>query len=198
MAMEEQLKKQTKEDSKKIEILDFIRLILICFVVVFLCVKFVFRPVTVDGDSMVPTLHNNEFGFSNVFSTFVSDVKRFEVVVLNNENTHKLWVKRVIGLPNEKVEYRDDKLYINDQEIKETFLDPAYVKSVTGGTKLFTENFGPYYLADDEYFVVGDNRGVSRDSRKSDVGPFPRSAIVSKYVIVLYPFDQMRIVSNGS
>lgn len=196
MKVEEKLKKETKKESIKIEILDFARMILICFVFVFLCVKFVFRPVTVDGNSMYPTLVDSEWGFSNVFSTFVSDIKRFEVVVAYNEETDKLWVKRVIGLPTEKIEYRDNKLYINDEYVEETFFDQEYINSKTNnGERPFTSDFGPYYLAEDEYFLMGDNRQVSKDSRI--VGPFKKDAIVSKYVIVLYPFSDMRIVSNG-
>lgn len=195
--MEEKLKKETKKESLKIEILDFVRMILICFVFVFLCVKFVFRPVTVDGSSMYPTLIDKEFGFSNVFSTFVSDPERFEVVVAYYEETDKLWVKRVIGLPGEKVEYKDDKLYINDEYVEETFFDETYVNSVTNnGESIFTGDFGPYYLGEDEYFLMGDNRQVSKDSRV--VGPFTKEDIVSKYVLVLYPFDKIGIISDGT
>lgn len=198
--MEENIKKETKKESVKIEILDFVRMILICFVFVFLCVKFVFRPVTVDGSSMYPTLEDKEFGFSNVFSTFVSDIKRFEVVVVYNEDitqSDKLWVKRVIGLPGEKIEFKDNILYIDDKEVKETFFDESYVKERTeNGASLFTSDFGPYYLADDEYFLMGDNRQISKDSRS--VGPFKKADIVSKYVIVLYPFSKFGIVSDGT
>ncbi|WP_277489577.1 MULTISPECIES: signal peptidase I [unclassified Breznakia] len=197
--MEEKLKKETKKESIKIEILDFVRMILICFVFVFLCVKFVFRPVTVDGNSMYPTLVDQEFGFSNVFSTFVSDIKRFEVVVVYNEETDKLWVKRVIGLPGETVQYKSNKLYINGEIVEETFFDQEYVNSKTNnGNELFTSDYGPITLKEDEYFLCGDNRQISKDSRSPSVGPFKKNAIVSKYVIVLYPFDEMGIVSNGS
>jgi len=195
--MEVKLKKETKKESFKIEVLDFVRMILICFVFVFLCVKFVFRPVTVDGSSMYPTLIDKEFGFSNVFSTFVSNPDRFEVVVAYYEPTDKLWVKRVIGLPGEKVEYKDDKLYINDEHVEEVFFDDIYVNNITNdGAVNFTSDFGPYYLGNDEYFLMGDNRQVSKDSRM--VGPFKKEAIVSKYVLILYPFDKMGIVSDGT
>lgn len=195
--MEEKLKEETKKESFKIELLDFVRMILICFVFVFLCVKFVFRPVTVDGSSMYPTLENQEFGFSNVFSTFIGDVHRFEVVVVYNEETDKLWVKRVIGLPNETVEYREGKLYIDGKHIEETFLDKDYVNSQTNNGEFpFTKDFGPTKLGPDEYFLVGDNRNVSKDSRI--VGPFQKDAIVSKHVIILYPFDKIGIVSDDA
>ncbi|MDQ0362941.1 signal peptidase I [Breznakia pachnodae] len=195
--MEAKMKKETKKENIKIEILDFIRLILICFVFSFLCIKFVFRPVTVEGNSMYPTLIDQERGFSNVFSTYVSDIKRFEVVVVNYEPNDDRWVKRVVGLPGEKVEYKNNKLYINDEFVEEDFFDEAYVNEKTNnGQIIFSRDYGPYQLGDDEYFLVGDNRIVSYDSR--EVGPFKKEDIVSKYVLVLYPFDKIGVVSSDN
>lgn len=191
------MKKETKKENIKIEILDFIRLILICFVFSFLCIKFVFRPVTVEGNSMYPTLIDQERGFSNVFSTYVSDIKRFEVVVAYYEPNDDRWVKRVVGLPGEKVEYKNNKLYINDEFVEEDFFDEAYVNEKTNnGQIIFSRDYGPYQLGEDEYFLVGDNRIVSYDSR--EVGPFKKDDIVSKYVLVLYPFDKIGVVSSDN
>lgn len=191
------MKKETKKEKIKIEILDFIRLVLICFVFSFLCIKFVFRPVTVEGNSMYPTLVDQERGFSNVFSTYVSDIKRFEVVVVNIDDIDERWVKRVIGLPGEKVEYKNNQLYINDEFVEEDFFDEDYVNEKTNNGKIiFSRDFGPYQLGEDEYFLVGDNRIVSYDSRS--VGPFKKDDIVSKYVLVLYPFDKIGVVSSDN
>lgn len=191
------MKKETKKENVKIEILDFIRLILICFVFSFLCIKFVFRPVTVEGNSMYPTLIDQERGFSNVFSTYVSDIKRFEVVVVNIDDIDERWVKRVVGLPGEKVEYKNNQLYINDVLVEEPFLDEDYVNEMTNnGEIVFSRDEGPVVLGDDEYYLVGDNRLVSYDSRS--VGPFKKENIVSKYVLVLYPFDKIGVVSSDN
>lgn len=191
------MKKETKKENVKIEILDFIRLILICFVFSFLCIKFVFRPVTVEGNSMYPTLIDQERGFSNVFSTYVSDIKRFEVVVVNIDDIDERWVKRVVGLPGEKVEYKNNQLYINDVLVEEPFLDEDYVNEMTNnGEIVFSRDAGPVVLGDDEYYLVGDNRLVSYDSRS--VGPFKKENIVSKYVLVLYPFDKIGVVSSDN
>ncbi len=193
--MEEKIKQETKKENVKIEILDFLRITLICFIFVFLCVKFIFRPVTVDGLSMYPTLKDQEFGFSNIFSTFVGDPKRFDVVVAEYEPTGKLWVKRVIGLPGETVQFLNDKLYINGKYVEEKFLDKDYIAEQTNnGATQFTDDFGPFKLGNDQYLLCGDNRKISYDSRK--VGPFRKKDIVSKYVYVVYPFDQMGIVDN--
>lgn len=185
-----------KKDKFVFELLDTLRWVIICFVIVFLCTRFVFKPVRVDGESMYPTLENEEYGVSNVFSALLSDFERFDVVVVNYEETDSQWVKRIIGLPNETIEYRDDKLYIDGKYVKEPFFDEDYRSSQTMTGISFTENFGPITLQDDEYFLMGDNRPVSYDSRR--VGPFKESTIVSKSVIIVYPFDKVGIVNDGT
>lgn len=187
-------------DTKKsysIELLDFVRLTLICFVIVFLCVKFLVRPVTVDGSSMYPNLKDGESGFSNVISTFIEKPSRFDVVVVHYKPTDKLWVKRIIGLPGETIQYKDNKLYVNGKYVSEPFLDQEYMDSQTNnGSINFTDDYGPITLKNNQYLCLGDNRRISYDSRR--VGPFKGSDIVSKYVYVLYPFNEMGIIDNGS
>ena len=193
----EEIKEKVKKESFTIEILDLVRTILICFIVVFLCTQFLFKPVRVDGKSMYPTLEDKEYGFSNVLSVLMNDFHRFDVVVVNYAPTDTQWVKRIIGLPNETIEYRDNKLYINGKYMKEAFFDKKYVASQTqNGEYPFTENFGPIVLKEDEYFLMGDNRQVSFDSRR--VGPFLGKDIISKSVFVYYPFDKIGIVSDGT
>lgn len=189
-----------KVNETKTEILDFIKMVLICFVLVFLCVKFFFRPITVSGSSMYPTLEDQEFGFSNVFAGLTSEIERFDVVVVQDEKTgDDLWVKRVIGLPGEEIEYFDDQLYIDGKPVEEPFLNKAYMETQIGDRNYgntFTHDVEPIVLGEDEYFLLGDNRPVSRDSRAAGIGPFKRSSIISKNVLVLYPFDKIGMVSN--
>ena len=192
--METKIKKY-KEDKIKIEMLNFTRLILICFVFSFLCIKFIFTTVTVEGSSMYPTLIDQEKGVSNVFSTYMSEIKRFEVVVVNIKSKDERWVKRVVGLPGEKIEYKDNQLYVNDILVQENFFNEEYVKEATNNGEIgFSKDCGPFYLDDDEYFLVGDNRILSYDSR--DIGPFKKKDIVSKYVVIYYPFDKIGVVSD--
>lgn len=198
----EEIKDKTKPKQDKsffvIEILDLVRIVLICFVCVFICTQFLFKPVRVEGESMYPTLENNEYGFSNIFSALISDFNRFDVVVVNGDKTNgDNWVKRIIGMPNETIEFRDDQLYIDGKLIEEPFLDTNYMESVKSTKKnIFTEDFGPITLGSDEYFVMGDNRGLSFDSRA--VGPFKQDDIISKSVLILYPFDKIGLVNDGT
>lgn len=181
-----------------IELLDLVRIVLICFVIVFICTNFIFKPVKVEGVSMYPTLEDEEYGFSNIFSSLINDFNRFDVVVVNGVQTaHDNWVKRIIALPNETIEYKSNKLYINGKHIEEPFLNDEYMKSQTNqGQSLFTQDFGPITLNDNEYYLMGDNRLVSHDSRV--VGAFDEDDIISKSILVLYPFNKIGIVNDGT
>ena len=138
-----------------------------------------------------------EFGFSNIFATYTSEPERFDVVVVHYAPTDKLWVKRIIALPGETIEYKDDKLFINGQYVEESFLDAEYINSQTNnGSIRFTDDFGPFTLGENEYFLCGDNRQVSYDSRR--VGTFNKEDIVCKYVYILYPFEEIGVVKNGT
>lgn len=126
---------------------------IIITIVVVLIRLFIVSPVQVDGLSMYPNLKNNEYLLLNKFDKTYS---RFDIVVLKH-NKDKL-VKRVIGLPGEKVYYKNNKLYINDEHVEEDFIDTE--------TADFTlSQIGYNVIPEDYYFVVGDNRGDSKDSR---------------------------------
>lgn len=195
--MDEMNKKNRKKSKFAIEILDLIRTVLICAVVVFVCTKFFFKPVRVDGDSMKPTLKDGEYGFSNVFSILNEDFSRFDVVVVNHNEDNSLWVKRIIGMPNDTVEYKNDKLYVNGKYLEENFLDKEYVNRQTNNGEIqFTRDFGPVKVKKNEVFLMGDNRLVSHDSRA--VGAFEISDLLSKSVFIYFPFDEIGSVSNGT
>lgn len=160
-------------------IFEFFKSLLISIVIVALIITFVAIPVRVNGSSMYPNLHEGDFGFSGKFNR-VLGYKRFDVVVLENEATAQKIVKRIIGLPGEKVEYKNSQLYINGEAIEEDFLDEG----------VFTNNF-VIELNEDEYFCLGDNREVSQDSRY--YGPFSSKDIVAKSILILYPFSDIGI-----
>lgn len=136
--------------------------------------SFVVTPALVDGASMDETLKDGELVLINKFVYIVSDINRFDVVVVNNEHDEDKIIKRVIALPNEKIEYKDDVLYINDKEVK-------------GMTFEHTSDF-VYETKDDEYFVMGDNRDISKDSRM--LGNFKSKDIVGKVNLRIFPFKK--------
>ena len=131
---------------------------ILIIIAVILIRLFVVTPVRVDGASMNPTLSNNQILLLNKMD---KNYKRFDVIVFNH-NGNKL-VKRIIGLPGDKVTYSDNKLYINDKLVKENY------------TRKDTDDFISDKVPSDMYFVLGDNRSNSLDSRyigfvdKSDI-----------------------------
>lgn len=169
------------------EVIDFGKTLIVSFVFVFLFTTFIAKPVKVNGDSMYPQVKHEQVGFSLVLGK--NHVERFDVVVVYIEETEKYLVKRVIGLPNETVSYKDSQLYINGIAVEENFLDEAYVSSQSVNMS-FTGDL-EIMLSEDEYFLLGDNRPYSRDSRY--YGAFSKEDIVSKGLFVLYPFNEIGV-----
>jgi signal peptidase I len=129
----------------------------------------------VSGASMDDTLKDGQIVLVNKIVYRVSDVKRFDIVVVKNEINKDKIIKRVIGLPNEKIAYKNNKLFINDELVKVDY----DIKD--------TEDF-EYTTSDNEYFVLGDNRPVSKDSRA--LGPFDKKEIIGRVRFRLFPFTK--------
>ena len=139
---------------------------------------YVITPIEVNGDSMYPTLNNRDIMILNKVQTELGEVKRFDIVVVKYDG--KYLIKRVIGLPGETIEFKDNKLYIDGVETEENFLKED-VK---------TDNFKlEGKIPDNYYFVVGDNRPVSLDSRY--LGAFSRSKIIGKTALTVFPFNRV-------
>ena len=189
--------KKRKKDTVLI-CLDFIRLIIITCVIAQLFQTFVMRKNEVIGSSMYPTLEEDEIVFINIAANLFTEIDRFDVVVVKNESTDELWVKRVIGMPNETVEFKRDHLYIDGKEYNQDFLDSSYMEQMKTSNKLeyFTTDYTAK-LGEDEYLLVGDNRPTSLDSRNESIGPFKREQIIAKGVLVVYPFSKVRYVADG-
>lgn len=183
-------RKRRIKASIKREIKDFVKTFLVIAVCVFVCANFIVRPVKVKGSSMYPTLQDSEYGFSNIIGTKISKLKRFDIVVIYIPEKKEYIVKRVIGLPNEKVSYVDDQLYINDQPVEEPFLNTEYKNSYDG---TFTDGVLETTLRDDEYYCLGDNRPNSKDSRY--YGPFSVKNISSKGILILLPLQSINLLT---
>lgn len=181
-----------KDDKFLIALKDIIRTFVIYFVVLFLVTTFLARPIRVEGSSMVPTLHDGELGFSNIFSVKIGDINRFDIVIVYIEQTDKYIVKRVIGMPGDTISFENDILYINGVETAQPFLDTDYVNSykASNNDSVFTHDVNPVTLGSEEYFLMGDNRPYSTDSRV--YGPFHKSEIKSKDALIIYPLNKIR------
>ena len=142
---------------------------IVIVIVVILIRSFIVTPVKVNGTSMAPTLKGNEI----MLLYKLGKIDRFDIVVLKIDNNDNL-IKRIIGLPGETVEIKDNKIYINDKKIED-----KYGFGVT-------YNIDKVTLKDDEYFILGDNRIVSLDSRV--FGTIHESEIKGTANFIIYPF----------
>lgn len=148
-------------------------------IISFVLLKFIILPCEVRQSSMLPTLKENDRGYSFIITRNI-DIKRFDICVIDQKDSDShLLVKRIIGLPNETLEYKDNKLYINGEYIEEPFLQD----SKTENTKI--------ELKDNEYYCLGDNRSVSKDSRY--YGAFTKDEIVSTKMFIIYPFEDFGV-----
>ena len=160
--------------------------VLLCYFVI----NFVGCRSRVDGSSMNPTLEDGDNLWVDKLSYRFGNPKRFDVIIFNyDEDT--TYVKRIIGLPGETVRIdQDGHIFINDQLLKED-----YGKEVILPTNLGRAS-QPVVLGEDEYFVLGDNRNNSQDSRWADVGNVNRKDIVGKVILRIYPFSKFGTIKK--
>ena len=155
----------------------------IIVVVVVLFRTFIATPVRVNGDSMYSTLNNGDILILNKLN---KNYKRFDVVVISkkvNGSKTKL-VKRIIGLPGEKIEYKDNELYINDKKIED-------VSTARTGNFNLKDLYNFETIPDNYYFVMGDNRNNSSDSRDYRIGLIKKEEIIGTTRIRLFPFNKI-------
>lgn len=146
------------------------------------------RPTIVKQTSMQDTLNPNDYIIMyRMAYSGDKEPKRGDIVIFKSElqdenGKNKLLIKRVIGLPGDKITINDGKVYINDKEYDESYLKDGYT---TGSVNNFKVPKG-------EYFVMGDNRVVSIDSRYSEVGCIKKDAIKGRAVLRLFPFTKIK------
>lgn len=181
------------------EIWDFSKTLLFFVAIIMLLRAFIFAPYNVSGESMEPNFHDGEKLIISKLSYEFKDPERFDVVVFHAYEGRD-FIKRVIGLPGDKIRYEDDVLYINDKPVTENFI--TSMKESTEGN--YTEDFDMELLRTAEVvpeghvFVMGDNRPNSEDSRFSNVGFVPYENIVGKVQIRYSPFSQFNFNVGGN
>ena len=185
--------KNSKQHTIFDEVLSWIKVIVIAFVIAFICSRLIVLPIQVEGNSMYPTLEDGEFGVSYVFKKQFLEIERGDIVVVHYKPADEYWVKRIIALPNETIYCKDDKIYIDGKVLDEPYLDQEYVESIRKSQGYFTEDFEAVTLGDDEYFVMGDNRIASLDSRRLNE-MFTIDDIRSASGFVLFPFEKMKFM----
>lgn len=184
---EEETEDSSEQDGKHklrgffVEALIYIAIIVLCMKVV---PRYVIQRTIVDGDSMENTLINRENLLVEKVSYHFKEPERFDVIVFYpyGRDNEEYYIKRVIGLPGETVQIIGSDIYINGEILEENFgKDPITRAGIVEE---------PQTLGDDEYFVLGDNREVSQDSRYEEVGFVKKKNIEGKAILRIYPFDK--------
>jgi len=180
---------------KRNELLEWVKIFIAALLISLIVRIFLFTPVVVEGESMNPTLKNNE----RLIVSKVSSIDRFDIIVFHGKE-NKDFVKRVIGLPGDKIEYRNDVLYINDQPYEEEYLEQAKkeLKRQYGDETLLTENFtleellGHKTVPKNTLFVMGDNRQKSLDSRI--IGFIPMDQVIGEAKLIYWPPGEFKLI----
>lgn len=169
-----------------LDIIEVAVIALAIFVIVYL---FLFQPHQVRGNSMYPNFHDNEYLLTDKISYRFSQPKRGDVIIFKApRNEEYEYIKRIIGLPGEKIRISRGKVYIDNQVVDESYLPSEYFTQ--GGSSL-PEN-QTLFIENDKYFVLGDNRSHSSDSR--DWGSVPRENIIGKAWFKYWPPENIGIV----
>ena len=191
-------KKEKKKKTPKQEMISLIITFITALLVATLVRAFVAEPVRVDGESMTNTLQDGEIVLVSKMAYWSNDPQRNDIVICRYPNRvareinfgaalavteYEIFVKRLVALPGDTVEIKNGVLYVNGAAVP----NPEFMASLPTAYPLRV-------LGKDEYFVMGDNRYTSHDSRSSDVGPISRDMILGKVTRVLLPLKNWRKV----
>lgn len=185
-------RKKDKKTSFGRELLSTLMYIAVISTIFFFVERYFYAPVMVDGDSMETTLSDGDYLLLNKYS----DIERYDVVVFPppDEDDDTLYIKRVIGLPGDRIEFNGDTLILNGQEIDETYLDHSESEGIlyTSGSYSLLTLLGEETVPEGHFFVLGDNRLNSRDSRS--FGFIEKDVILGKVSLRYWPFEDFGMV----
>ncbi len=182
--------RQEEEKSILRELGGWIIYILIIIGLTYLIITFVGQRTRVSGSSMETTLSDGDNLIVDKLSYRFRDPKRFDIIVFpyqHEENT--FYIKRIIGLPGETVQVVDGYTYVNGELLSSDVYGAAVMDSPGIAAQ-------PIELGEDEYFVLGDNRNHSSDSRDPSVGVLKREHLIGKAWVRIYPFDRMGVIRH--
>lgn len=190
--LSEEKTEEEKEPAKSASrvILDYVVWIGAVVLISFLLIHFVAQRTSVNGTSMVPTLQNGDQLICDKISYRFHDPERFDIVIFPYKyQSNTYFIKRVIGLPGETVYIDPDgNIYINGQILEEHYGLERIEYAGLAAQEI--------HLGEDEYFVMGDNRNNSEDSRFPDVGNIKREDIIGRAWLRIYPFSSFGLVSH--
>lgn len=184
-----------KVEKEKNELWEWTKALLIAFAIAAFIRYFLFTPIVVDGESMMPTLEDGDRMVVNKIGYTIGSPDRFDIVVFHAPE-QKDYIKRIIGLPGDYVEYINDQLYINGEAIAEPYLDQYKAEVIEGAlTGDFSlKDIDPSLDAIPEGYVLvlGDNRRFSKDSRH--IGLVDQKEIIGSTNLIFWPLSEIEIV----
>jgi signal peptidase I len=180
-----------KEQKKKRELMEWLISLIIVIAVAFVVRTFIFRTVMIKGTSMEPNFVHGDIVLVNELKYRFIEPKRGDVIVCGYDDVNgESIIKRVVALSGETIEFRENDsknydVYINGQKLQEDYIKEP--------TEFYGEIQGTYTVPDGCYFVMGDNRQNSTDSRWSSIGAIKRKNIVGKVWIKFWPFKSLHM-----
>lgn len=176
----------SKLKSKLIEAIEFIAIVGAILVVIRF---FIAEPHKVSGNSMIPNFHNGDYIITNKLAVKFGTPQRGEVIILQNpRNFEQIFIKRVIGLPNDHIRISGNQVYVNNLPINEPYLPP---NTITQGGTFYPENVEAV-VPEGQYFVMGDNRTGSSDSR--EWGGVTFNKIIGQAYLRYWPFNKFGLI----
>lgn len=173
-------------------LVDTVQTFLIAASVFLVIYIFLFRPFQVNGQSMYPTFIDKEYVLTNLFILKFEKPKRGDVIVFKAPNNkEKDYIKRVIGIPGDTISLNDNNVYLNNRKLDESAYLKDEVKTYAGS---FLTIGGEITVPQNQYFVLGDNRSASSDSR--EWGFVKESEIIGKSFVVYWPPNSLKVVKN--
>ena len=175
------LKKKDIKKGKKSMIRELLETVISAGIIAFIIITFIGQVTVVRGASMEPTLHNNERLIANKISYRFETPERGEIIIFRPPlEIKRNYIKRIVGIPGDKIEIANGEIYLNDKKLEE-----SYVKNRS------YENMPTTIVPDNSFFVLGDNRPNSSDSRYW--GFVPRKNVVGKAWVIFWPLNEIRI-----
>ena len=179
-----------KKKSRVREAIDFILYLAVVAGICYVIVTFVVQRTVVSGTSMIPTLQDGDNLITDKISYRFRDPERYDIIVLRVESQHENFIKRVIGLPGETVQIVGGRVYINGELLESDVYGNELMISAGRASQ-------PITLGENEYFVLGDNRNGSADSRLEEVGNVDKSRIIGRAFVRIWPLSQFGLLKHG-
>ena len=181
----DEIKEQKCKRTKKRAIIGDLISFAITFAIILIIHTFCLEKVSVEGSSMVPSLNDGDLLLAEKLSPRFDKIERYDVIYFypGGDRESRAFIKRVIGLPGETIQIKDSHIYINDMLLEEDYANESVFKPGMA--------IEPVVLGEDEYFVLGDNRNHSSDSRDPAVGIVKHEYIIGHAFVRLLPLSSL-------